>query len=67
MLKGWFGDTTGRPYIEARIAFPRLRALGLVSFVLDTGADRSLLMPRDCILTGVNLKGPNRLQELVDS
>lgn len=47
MLKGRFGDTTGRPFIEARIVLPQQKAFGNVSFVLDTGADRSLLMPLD--------------------
>ena len=47
MLKGRFGDTSGRPYIEARVFLPRLKVRGNLSFILDTGADQSLLMPLD--------------------
>ena len=39
MLKGRFGDTSGRPYIEGHILLPRLKKRGNVSFVFDTGAD----------------------------
>ena len=47
MLVGRFGDTSGRPYIEGRIFLPRSSAFADVSFIVDTGADRSLLMPID--------------------
>ncbi len=47
MLKGRFGATSGRPYIEACVVFPRLKSFGNLSFILDTGADKSLLMPLD--------------------
>lgn len=43
MLTGRWGDTTGRPYIEGRL----LR--GYISFCIDTGADRTILMPSDSV------------------
>ncbi len=45
MLIGRFGHTSGRPYFEARVVLPHLNVAGNVSFLLDTGADKSLLMP----------------------
>ena len=47
MLEGRFGDTTGAPYLEARVFFPRLKLRGLVSFLVDTGATVTVLMPAD--------------------
>lgn len=47
MLKGRFGSTTGRPYFDGRLVLPRLKISGDVSFILDTGADVSVLMPLD--------------------
>jgi Retroviral aspartyl protease len=47
MLHGRFGDTSGAPYLEAHISFPRLRLRGFVSFLIDTGADGTILMPAD--------------------
>jgi hypothetical protein len=56
MIDGRFGNTTGRPYIEARLSLPRLRIsapmtlsiiVGDISFLADTGADRTTIMPLD--------------------
>jgi hypothetical protein len=47
MLSGRFGNTTGRPYMEGRLALPRLGIFGDISFIVDTGADKSVLMPLD--------------------
>lgn len=47
MLIGRFGDTTGRPYLEGRLIIPRLEVTGEISFLVDTGADQSLLSPLD--------------------
>ena len=49
MLTGRFGGTTGRPYIEGRLFLPRLGIDGNISFLLDTGADSSILMPGDAL------------------
>jgi hypothetical protein len=57
MLRGRFGDTTGRPYLEGRLILPRLGVRGDISFIVDTGADRSLLMPLDGIRMGINYAG----------
>jgi hypothetical protein len=56
MLEGRFGNTSGAPYIEARISFPQLRLWGLVSFLVDTGADGTVLMPADSKKLGINFK-----------
>lgn len=54
MLTGRFGDTSGRPYIEGRLILPRLKIRGDISFCVDTGADRSLLLPGDGERMGVD-------------
>ena len=47
MLRGRFGDTSGRPYLEGRLILPRLGIDSDISWCVDTGADRTLLMPGD--------------------
>ena len=47
MVYGRFDDTTGRPYIDARLSIESLACDGHVSFLLDTGADSTTLMPLD--------------------
>jgi len=47
MLYGRWGKTTGRPFVEAFVRFPRLNAGGSISFYIDTGADSSMIMPAD--------------------
>lgn len=47
MLRGRFGDSTGRPYIEGRLLIPRFNIDARVSFLIDTGADSSLIAPAD--------------------
>ena len=54
MIQGRFGNTSGRPYIEGRLSIPRLGIVGDVSFLLDTGADSSLLMPIDSGRLGID-------------
>jgi hypothetical protein len=56
MLRGRFGDTTTAPYIEASVHFPRLSIRGYVSFLVDTGANSSILMPADSKKLGVDFK-----------
>ena len=55
MIEGRFGDTSGRPYVEGRVYFPRFDLEGDVSFLVDTGADASLLNPGDMVRMGVDL------------
>jgi hypothetical protein len=54
MLEGRFEDATGAPYIDARVAIPRLSLRGSVSFLVDTGADGSVLMLADSRRLGIN-------------
>ncbi len=54
MIKGRFGDTTGRPCVEGKVIIPQLSLSGNVSFIFDTGADQSLLMPLDAQRFGVD-------------
>lgn len=53
MIIGRFGDTSGRPFMEGRLILPRLNILGDVSFLMDTGADSSIVMPSDAKRIGV--------------
>ena len=46
MIAGYFADD-GRPVIRARIRLPRLGVMGDVTFLVDTGADATILHPRD--------------------
>lgn len=54
MLHGRFGESSGRPYVSARVFIPRLELAGNVSFIFDTGADSSVLMPADASTLGVD-------------
>ena len=49
MLRGRFGDTSGRPYIEGRLILPNLNIRGDISFLVDTGSDQCLLLPADVV------------------
>jgi hypothetical protein len=62
MIIGRFGDTSGRPYIQAQVVFPRLKEMATmtpsgeanVSFLADTGADRTIIMPADWVRFSVD-------------
>ena len=54
MLVGRFGDTTGSPYLEGHLLIPRLGLRSNISFLLDTGADTTTLMPADARTMGVD-------------
>ncbi len=54
MLRGRFGDTTGRPYIEGRLVIPRLSVRTNISFCVDTGADKTILLPADALRMGID-------------
>jgi predicted aspartyl protease len=54
MLRGRFGNTSGRPYIEGRLVLPRLKITSDISFCVDTGADNTLLMPGDALRMGID-------------
>ncbi len=63
MITGSFDDL-GRPFVEARVNLPNLRIDQSVSFLLDTGADRTSLHPRDALSAGIPF---DRLVNNVDS
>lgn len=65
MLVGRFGSTTGRPYLEGRLFFPRLRLAGDISFLIDTGADQTTIMPADNLRIGVDYASLTDKQENV--
>ena len=46
LIEGHFGEL-GRPRVAVRVVFPRLGKDAQVSFVVDTGADASLLSEAD--------------------
>jgi hypothetical protein len=54
VLRGRFGDTSGRPYLEGRLVLPGLDLRSDISFIVDTGADQSVLMPGDAIRMGLD-------------
>ncbi len=53
-MNGRFGDTTGAPYLEGRLHIPRLRLSTNISFLVDTGAGRTMLSVDDAIRAGVD-------------
>ena len=53
-VAGRFGQTSGRPFVEAMIVLPRLEKRFQVSLLLDSGADRTVLMPGDLTVAGVD-------------
>jgi hypothetical protein len=54
VLHGRFGNTSGRPYLEGRLFIPRSGIQGSISFLVDTGADTTTLLPDDSRRLGVD-------------
>jgi hypothetical protein len=54
VIIGRFGNTTGRPYVNGRLLLPRLNLSSNLSFLVDTGADVSTLMPTDGLKMNIN-------------
>ena len=54
MLRGRFGHANKRPYIQGRLFIPRLEIWSDVSFLVDTGADKTTLLPADGLRMGLN-------------
>lgn len=52
-LRGEFHPITGRPFVGGTITIPRLRTLLDTEFLVDTGADVSVLNPADAIALGI--------------
>jgi hypothetical protein len=56
MLEGRFGEASGAPYIQAHVSFPRFGLRGGLWLLIDTGADITVLMPRDSLRLGVDFR-----------
>lgn len=56
MLEGRFGRASGAPYIQAHVSFPRLRLRGLLWLLIDTGADVTIVMPRESKRLNINFR-----------
>lgn len=54
-VRGRFGGTSGRPYVEARLFLPAIGIEGDVSFLVDTGADSTCLSATDATRLGVDM------------
>ena len=58
MIRGYFSESGGlnRPFLRCRVDFPSAPNARTIipEFLIDTGADRSLLSPRDAIGIGLN-------------
>ena len=60
---GFVGE--GRPYLPATVVLPRLRASASVSFLVDTGADRTLISPADALRLGYDYACPGPPESVV--
>ncbi len=54
MLQGWYEEVTGRPYLKGRLFLPRLQVRQDLDFIVDTGADSTVLMPGDGLSAGLD-------------
>lgn len=54
MLTGRFGNTSARPYLEGSLIIPRLNVGAVLSFLVDTGADDTFVMPADGLTLGLD-------------
>lgn len=55
MLRGRFG-ADGRPYVNGLLIVPRLRSRANVTFLVDTGADTTMLSPSDGRVMGIDYR-----------
>ena len=54
MLRGRIGNTSGEPLLEGLLQIPSQNISNHISFLVDTGADMSILMPDDGVLMGID-------------
>ena len=62
MLRGSFGAHSGEPNIEGYLIVPALNVSGHVEFLVDTGADGTLVQPSDLLALGADEAMLRRLQ-----
>ncbi len=57
MIRGFLLGAPGRlrPFVTARVAIPSQQIVGDVDFLIDTGADATLLAPGDAIDLGLDV------------
>lgn len=55
-LAGWFEGTPGAPYIYAEVDLPDLGIPETIPFLLDTGADTTVLMANDAARMGIDFR-----------
>jgi Aspartyl protease len=65
MLIGRYGSTSGRPFMDAHITIPSLGVSGPVSFLMDTGADKTVIMPADSKRLGINYRNLRQASESI--
>ena len=53
MIRGRF-DADGRPFLEARVYIRSLKISADIPFLVDTGADRTVVMPTDGARLNIN-------------
>lgn len=54
MIRGRYGNTFTRPYVTAHVAISSIGVSGSISFLMDTGADGTVIMPADALRLGVD-------------
>ena len=54
MIRGEFDPTFRRPYVQGRLILPRLKADAYVDFLVDTGADCTVVFPTDAVRLGID-------------
>lgn len=67
-IEGWYRPKhpfPSAPYIQAAVYLPRLGVRGLVHFLVDTGADKTILHPADIDALRIDLSmlDPNTLSQ----
>jgi hypothetical protein len=57
MIRGFLLGAPGRlrPFVTARVAIPSQQVVGNVDFLIDTGADATLLAPGDALDLGLDV------------
>ena len=62
-IVGRYGNTSHAPYVDAHVLLPSLRLQGGISFLIDTGADTTVMAEVDANRLGIDYsKLPNATQ-----